>query len=478
MSANRGRGGRGGGGPAHSAEALAHALRDASARGPTEAEDRFRPMPSHHPAVPFPEKREAAARYTPPHAQLHAMSPPSEKREATARYMPPHPPAHPAAPAVVKREPFAHHMPLHPPLHPSGVSPEKGGGLAHHAAPYPPVQAAAERKDSAPRYMPPHPQPPLHVSELSPQKRDSGSARYMPPHPSVHPPSASVEKRDHHPAHHVPLQPPFHTSGAAFEKRDHPHPTAHRMPPHSPPQAAGASPHKRDTPGAHHTALQPQHHTLGAYLERKDHTSTSTSRGPPSHPQPAITHNAGHNPQNKEHVDTRQKPQRPAPQPSHSKEKGKVQSQPTDNEEPQASLSLDQLPPLQSKSFLSTMRFTDPSIAAHMNAATQRALRETFRFEWMTKVQAATLPAICTGKDVFGKAKTGTGKTLAFLIPLVELLTRRGVVGTPGVHSVIISPTRDLAQQIETEARALVTFQPRVRVGCVIGGRKIGGEQR
>ena len=134
--------------------------------------------------------------------------------------------------------------------------------------------------------------------------------------------------------------------------------------------------------------------------------------------------------------------------------------------------------PAMSKAFLSDVTYADPSIARLLSAGTMRAITETFKFSHMSKVQAATLPVIMGGKDVFGKAKTGSGKTLAFLIPIVELLQRAGGAGGgAAVRSLVIAPTRELALQIEAEARTLLTFHPGVRVASVIGGRNINSER-
>lgn len=59
--------------------------------------------------------------------------------------------------------------------------------------------------------------------------------------------------------------------------------------------------------------------------------------------------------------------------------------------------------------------------------------------------------SILTGVDVLAKAKTGTGKTVAFLIPAIERAAKRG--NGRGVSALIISPTRELAQQIAEEAQ-------------------------
>jgi ATP-dependent RNA helicase RhlE len=66
-------------------------------------------------------------------------------------------------------------------------------------------------------------------------------------------------------------------------------------------------------------------------------------------------------------------------------------------------------------------------------------------FSVPTAVQAAAIPHVLEGKDVLATAQTGTGKTLAFLIPIVERLTRRDA---PGVGALVLVPTRELAMQV------------------------------
>jgi ATP-dependent RNA helicase DDX55/SPB4 len=61
-------------------------------------------------------------------------------------------------------------------------------------------------------------------------------------------------------------------------------------------------------------------------------------------------------------------------------------------------------------------------------------------FAQMTPVQASTVPLFLQHKDVIVEAVTGSGKSLAFIIPILEKLTRRE--GEDGIHSVIITPTR------------------------------------
>lgn len=69
-------------------------------------------------------------------------------------------------------------------------------------------------------------------------------------------------------------------------------------------------------------------------------------------------------------------------------------------------------------------------------------------FERMTEVQARCIPHGMAGRDVLGAARTGSGKTIAFLLPVIELLSRVKWTNRNGTATVIISPTRELALQI------------------------------
>ncbi|XXQ38371.1 ATP-dependent RNA helicase [Plasmodiophora brassicae] len=102
-----------------------------------------------------------------------------------------------------------------------------------------------------------------------------------------------------------------------------------------------------------------------------------------------------------------------------------------------------------------------------------RAAIDSMGFEALTPVQAETLPRILAGGDILAKAKTGTGKTLAFLLPSIERM-----VGFPRTKTsvVILSPTRELAQQTMIEARTLSRFHG-FNVDCVIGGSNLRMEQ-
>lgn len=74
------------------------------------------------------------------------------------------------------------------------------------------------------------------------------------------------------------------------------------------------------------------------------------------------------------------------------------------------------------------------------------------RFSTPTPVQAATIPQALAGKDVLATAQTGTGKTLAFLVPIMDYLLQQN---TPGIAALVLVPTRELAMQVLDQYNAL-----------------------
>ena len=84
-----------------------------------------------------------------------------------------------------------------------------------------------------------------------------------------------------------------------------------------------------------------------------------------------------------------------------------------------------------------------------------------------TPVQAKAIPQQLAGHDLVITAQTGTGKTLAFVLPLLEKLAAQGSV--PGVTALILTPTRELAIQI-SEAFALLAAGTGIRAAVVVGG--------
>jgi ATP-dependent RNA helicase RhlE len=89
-----------------------------------------------------------------------------------------------------------------------------------------------------------------------------------------------------------------------------------------------------------------------------------------------------------------------------------------------------------------------------------------------TPIQAAAIPEILTGRDVIGIAQTGTGKTAAFTLPILSLMSKAkdGAAGRrAGVRTLILAPTRELVVQIEENLRAYAKHAPLV-VAMVYGG--------
>ncbi|MEC5321017.1 ATP-dependent RNA helicase DbpA [Brenneria populi subsp. brevivirga] len=88
----------------------------------------------------------------------------------------------------------------------------------------------------------------------------------------------------------------------------------------------------------------------------------------------------------------------------------------------------------------------------------------------MTPVQAATLPAILDGADVRAKAKTGSGKTAAFGIGLLN----RIAAGEFTTQALVLCPTRELADQVSKELRRLARFTQNIKILTLCGGQPMG----
>jgi ATP-dependent RNA helicase RhlE len=90
------------------------------------------------------------------------------------------------------------------------------------------------------------------------------------------------------------------------------------------------------------------------------------------------------------------------------------------------------------------------------------------KFEIPTLVQIGCIPPALQGRDVLATAQTGTGKTLGYLIPIVELL-QRAVARGPAAHALILLPTRELAMQVE-QAFLAIRSSSEQTVALVVGG--------
>ncbi|POS85672.1 DEAD-domain-containing protein [Erysiphe pulchra] len=104
----------------------------------------------------------------------------------------------------------------------------------------------------------------------------------------------------------------------------------------------------------------------------------------------------------------------------------------------------------------------------NLSEKTMKAIEE-MKFETMTEIQSRGIPPLLAGRDVLGAAKTGSGKTLSFLIPAVEMLYSLRFKPRNGTGVIVVSPTRELALQIFGVARELMAHHSQT-YGIVIGG--------
>jgi superfamily II DNA/RNA helicase len=130
--------------------------------------------------------------------------------------------------------------------------------------------------------------------------------------------------------------------------------------------------------------------------------------------------------------------------------------------------------PLKDPSLLSETSFRD---RADLHPATKRALTEKMKLEKMTEIQAQTFGPAISGVSIVGRARTGTGKTLAFLLPSLErLLSNDKELYIPGrsIGMLVIAPTRELVIQIAEEAATLLSYHSKeYTVMSIYGGTKM-----
>ncbi|XP_024020033.1 DEAD-box ATP-dependent RNA helicase 20 [Morus notabilis] len=117
--------------------------------------------------------------------------------------------------------------------------------------------------------------------------------------------------------------------------------------------------------------------------------------------------------------------------------------------------------------------FTD--MCLHPNIMKDIALHEYTR---PTSIQAQAMPAALSGRDLLGCAETGSGKTAAFAIPMIQhCLAQSPIHRGDGPLALVLAPTRELAQQIEKEVKAFSKSLESFKTAIVVGGTNIA-EQR
>ena len=108
------------------------------------------------------------------------------------------------------------------------------------------------------------------------------------------------------------------------------------------------------------------------------------------------------------------------------------------------------------------MRFDEMELMAPILRATKE-----MGFEEMTPIQTGAIPVVLEGKDIIGQALTGTGKTAAFGLPILQELERADALG-----ALILAPTRELSIQIAGELESLQGAKA-LRIATMYGGQAI-----
>ena len=103
----------------------------------------------------------------------------------------------------------------------------------------------------------------------------------------------------------------------------------------------------------------------------------------------------------------------------------------------------------------------------HLNGNVLEAL-DAMRFEECTPIQEKSIPVILEGRDLIAVAQTGTGKTAAYLLPILNKLSEGGHPAD-AINCIVMAPTRELAQQIDQQMEGFSYFMP-VSSVAVYGG--------
>lgn len=118
---------------------------------------------------------------------------------------------------------------------------------------------------------------------------------------------------------------------------------------------------------------------------------------------------------------------------------------------------------------METIRFED----LELDAKIMRAITD-MGFEAASPIQGQAIPLELQGLDIIGQAQTGTGKTAAFGIPLLQKIDPKN----KKPQAIILCPTRELAIQVSEEIRRLAKYMHGVKVLPIYGGQEIGRQIR
>src|SRR5215510_1893984 len=105
-----------------------------------------------------------------------------------------------------------------------------------------------------------------------------------------------------------------------------------------------------------------------------------------------------------------------------------------------------------------------------------RALDEE-GYEAPSDIQSSAIPEVMAGRDLIGTAQTGTGKTAAFAVPILNQLQTRAPRHPGTIRALVLTPTRELAQQVEASFKAYGRHLP-LRTACIVGGVSMDSQIR
>ncbi|MDR0822650.1 MAG: DEAD/DEAH box helicase, partial [Endomicrobium sp.] len=114
---------------------------------------------------------------------------------------------------------------------------------------------------------------------------------------------------------------------------------------------------------------------------------------------------------------------------------------------------------------MNTLKFNELGLSNEILKATA-----DLGFEESTPIQTLAIPQMLTGVDIIGQAQTGTGKTAAFGIPILEKVNPKN----KAVQAIILCPTRELAIQVSEELKLLSKYKKGINILPVYGGQPIG----
>ena len=116
-----------------------------------------------------------------------------------------------------------------------------------------------------------------------------------------------------------------------------------------------------------------------------------------------------------------------------------------------------------------TIKFADLNLDKNILSALQAA-----GYDSPTPIQAQSIPAALTDKDIMASAQTGSGKTAAFLLPSLQKIVKRSEKPGKGPRVLVLTPTRELAAQVEKNAQIYAKNMKWVRSVTLVGGSSFG----